>query len=177
MNKRIERLSRTALYISLGVTLNLLEASLIPLGLVIPLPGARIGLANLVTLVVVVTEKTGLAWAVTAGRIFIVGLLTGTLFSLPMALSLGGGVCALLAMTNLRPLVPRVFSLVGLSILGALAHNLGQLLVLYLFMPGLGVFAFLPWLFILAVPSGWVNGFLASKVLSRLTVEVGSKGD
>lgn len=156
------------MYIALGVALNLLEVYLVPLGLVIPLPGARIGLANLVTVVVILTEKIGFAWAVTLGRIFFGGLLTGTLFALPFALSLGGGFAALLVMGSLRRLAPEVFSPVGLSISGAVAHNCGQLLVLCLLLPGAGVWFFLPWLFVLAVPSGWLNGFLAAKIINRL---------
>lgn len=173
MNERTQLLSRMALYISLGVALNVVEATLIPLGMVIPLPGARIGLANLVTLVALMTEPTGFAWAVMGGRIFLAGLVTGALFSLPFALSVGGGVLALTVMKLLRPLVPGVFSVVGLSIMGAVAHNCGQLLVLYLLMPGVGVLTFLPWLFILAIPSGWFNGYLAQKIISRLPGEDG----
>jgi heptaprenyl diphosphate synthase len=173
MKERTLVLSRMALYISLGVALNVLEATLIPLGMVIPLPGARIGLANLVTLVVIMTESTGFAWAVMGGRVFLAGLVTGTLFSLPFALSLGGGTLALLVMKLLKPLVPKVFSVVGLSITGAVAHNCGQLLVLYLLMPGIGVVSLLPWLFILAIPSGWFNGYLAQKIISRLPGEDG----
>ncbi len=156
------------MYTALGVALNLLEAYLVPLGLVVPLPGARIGLANLVTVVVILTEKTGFAWAVTLSRIFFGGLLTGTLFALPFALSLGGGIAALLVMGSLRRLVPEVFSPVGLSISGAVAHNCGQLLVLYLLLPETGIWSLLPWLFLLGVPSGWLNGFLAAKIVQRL---------
>jgi len=156
------------LYIALGLALNLLENYLIPLGLVIPLPGARIGLANLVTVVVLCTESLGFVWTVTLGRIFLAALLTGTFLGLPFALSLGGGLAALLIMSGLRRLAPGLFSPVGLSILGAAAHNCGQLLTLYLILPRAGVFSFLPWLLLLAIPSGWLNGLLAAKIIKRL---------
>lgn len=161
-------MTRLSLYMALGLTLNLLETHLIPLGLVIPLPGARIGLANLVTVVVLCTESPGFLWAVTLGRIFLASLLTGTFLSLPFALSLGGGIAALLVMGGVWRLAPGLFSPVGLSILGAAAHNCGQLLVLHLLLPGTGVFAFLPWLLFLAIPAGWLNGFLAVKIIERL---------
>jgi len=161
-------LIRLALYMALGLTLNILETHLIPLGLVLPLPGARIGLANLVTVVVLCTESPGFLWAVILGRIFLASLLTGTFLALPFALSLGGGVAALLVMGGVRRLAPGLFSPVGLSILGAAAHNCGQLLLLHLLLPGTGVFAFLPWLLLLAIPAGWLNGFLAVKIIKRL---------
>ena len=88
--------------------------------------------------------------------------------ALPFALSLGGGVAALLVRVVVRRWAPGLFSPVGLSSLGAAAHNCGQLLVLHLLLPGTGVFAFLPWLLLLAIPSGWLNGFLAVKIIKRL---------
>ncbi len=173
-SERIKRITKTGIYIALGVALGLLEAYLIPLGLVFPLPGAKIGLANIVTVVVLLTEKTGLAWMVTGGRILIVSLLTGTLFSVSFALSLGGGVASLLIMSLLRKQVPKVFSPIGLSIAGAVAHNMGQLLALHLLLPSAGVLSFLPWLLILALPSGWLTGFLAVKISRSLPGEGGS---
>ncbi|HBK67515.1 MAG TPA: hypothetical protein DDZ91_02625, partial [Firmicutes bacterium] len=62
--ERIRMITKTGLYIALGVTLSLLETYLIPLGLVLPIPGAKIGLANLVTLVVLLTEKNQMVWLV-----------------------------------------------------------------------------------------------------------------
>ncbi len=172
---RIRTISKISIYIALGICLNLLETYLIPLGLILPLPGAKIGLANLVTLVVLLTEKKKEAWIVTGGRIILASLLTGTFFSVPFALSIGGGVAALTVMSLLRPLVPKVFSEIGLSIIGAVAHNCGQLAVLFGLMPSAGVLSFLPWALLLALPSGWLTGSLARQIISRLPWEGGSK--
>lgn len=171
---RIRTISKLSIYIALGVSLSLLETYLIPLGLVLPLPGAKIGLANLVTLVVLLTEKNKYVWVVTGGRIILASLLTGTLFSVPFALSIGGGVAALTVMSLLRRLVPKIFSVIGLSIIGAVAHNSGQLLTLYLVLPSTGVFSFLPWALLLALPSGWLTGYLARQIITRLPWEGGS---
>ena len=172
---RIRTISKISIYIALGVSLNLLESHLLPLGLVLPIPGARIGLANLVTLVVLLTEKNKVAWVVTGGRIILASLLAGTLFSVPFALSIGGGISALTVMSLLRPLVPKVFSEIGLSIIGAVAHNCGQLVTLYCLLPGVGIFTFLPWALLLALPSGWLTGYLARQIILRLPWEGGSR--
>mgnify|MGYP001172350450 FL=1 len=172
---RIRTISKISIYIALGICLNLLETYLIPLGLILPLPGAKIGLANLVTLVVLLTEKKKEAWIVTGGRIILASLLTGTFFSVPFALSIGGGIAALTVMSLLRPLVPKVFSEIGLSIIGAVAHNCGQLAILFCLMPSAGVLSFLPWALLLALPSGWLTGSLARQIISRLPWEGGSK--
>lgn len=173
--ERIRMITKTGIYIALGVTLSLLETYLIPLGLVLPIPGAKIGLANLVTLVVLLTEKNQMVWLVTGGRIFLASLLTGTLFSVSFALSVGGSIAALLVMSILRKKAPKLFSLIGLSIAGAVAHNSGQLLTLYLLLPGAGVFSFLPWALLLAIPSGWLTGYLAIQIIQSLQRERGNE--
>ncbi len=165
--ERIRAITKTGAYMALGVTLNLLETFLAPIGLVVPIPGARIGLANVVTLVLLVTESPGMLWLVTAGRIVLAALLTGTLFSVPFALSIGGSIAALLVMGFLRRQFPRVFSLNGISIIGAVAHNCGQLFTLYLLVPGAGLLYLLPWALLLALPSGWLTGSLARQIIAR----------
>ncbi len=165
--ERIRTLTKISTYIALGVTLNLLETFLVPLGLVVPIPGARIGLANVVTLVLLVTEGPRMLWGVTGGRIVLAALLTGTLFSVSFALSVGGSIAALVVMGLLWRYLPRVFSLSGISVLGAFAHNCGQLFTLYLLIPGTGIFYLLPWALLLALPSGWLTGYLAQRILDR----------
>ncbi|HHW12612.1 MAG TPA: Gx transporter family protein [Firmicutes bacterium] len=165
--EQIKTITKISAYIALGVTLNLLESFLVPLGLVVPIPGARIGLANVVTLVVLVTESQRMLWGVTGGRIVLAALLTGTLFSVPFALSVGGSIAALLVMGLFWRFLPRVFSLNGISVLGAVAHNCGQLFTLYLLVPGTRIFYLLPWALLLALPSGWLTGYLAQRILER----------
>ncbi|HHT49377.1 MAG TPA: Gx transporter family protein [Firmicutes bacterium] len=173
---RIRNIAKISAYMALGVTLSLLETFLAPLGLVVPLPGAKIGLANIVTLVLLVTEKPWLLWVVTGGRIVMAALLTGTLFSVPFALSVGGGMAALLVMGFLWRWFRRVFSLVGISIIGAVAHNCGQLFTLWLLVPGTGFFYLLPWALLLALPSGWLTGYLARQIIARRPWEEWGEG-
>ncbi len=165
--KRIKTIAKISAYIALGVTLNLLETFLVPLGLVVPMPGARIGLANVVTLVLLVTEGPRMLWGVTGGRIVLAALLTGTLFSVSFALSVGGSIAALLVMGLLWRYLPRVFSLSGISVFGAVAHNCGQLFTLYLLIPGTRVYYLLPWALLLALPSGWLTAYLAQRIIDR----------
>ena len=165
--KRIKTIAKISAYIALGVTLNLLETFLVPLGLVVPMPGARIGLANVVTLVLLVTEGPRMLWGVTGGRIVLAALLTGALFSVSFALSVGGSIAALLVMGLLWRYLPRVFSLSGISVFGAVAHNCGQLFTLYLLIPGTRVYYLLPWALLLALPSGWLTAYLAQRIIDR----------
>ncbi|HEY8392437.1 MAG TPA: Gx transporter family protein [Capillibacterium sp.] len=165
--EQIRTITKISAYMALGVTLSLLETFLLPLGLVVPIPGAKIGLANVVTLVLLVTESPRLLWLVTAGRIILAALLTGTLFSVSFALSIGGSIAALLVMGFFWRRFPRVFSINGVSIIGAVAHNCGQLFTLYLLVPGTGLLYLLPWALLLALPSGWLTGALARQLIAR----------
>ena len=168
MQKTTRRMVRAGLYLALGVTLHIMETALLPLGMVLPFPGARVGLANLVGLVVLAMEGAGLAWWVTLGRIVLGALFSGTFLGLPFWMGSAGGALAMAGMTAARPLVPDRFSWLGLSVMGAFCHNIGQLLVLKTVVPGVGIMAYLPWMALLSVPSGALVGGAASKVIQRL---------
>jgi heptaprenyl diphosphate synthase len=168
MRQEIQRPVRAGLFLALALSLHLLETMILPLGAVLPLPGVRLGLANLVSLVVLGVEEVSLAWWVMLGRVFLAGLISGTFMSLPFFMGLAGGIASLVIMTFLKRWVPTPFSWIGLSVIGALCHNFGQLFVLYLSVPTVGIFAYLPWMIILSVPSGIVTGSLAAHIISRV---------
>lgn len=169
MRNVTRRTVRFGLYLALGVALHLMETTFLPLGAILPFPGVRVGLANLVGLVVLATEGLGLAWQVTLGRIVLGSLFGGTFLGLPFWMGLGGGVLALVGMTVVRPLVPARISWLGLSVIGAFCHNVGQLLVLTMAIPGVGILTYLPWMVILSVPSGALVGGVANQVIAQLT--------
>ena len=64
--------------------------------------------------------------------------------------------------------VPAGIGLVGVSIIGAVCHNLGQLAALGLVLPNAGTILFLPWLILLAIPAGLVTGLLARQIVERV---------
>lgn len=176
-HERIKTITKISAYMALGIALSLLETFLVPLGLVVPIPGARIGLANVVTLVILVTERPRFLWGVTGGRIVLAAALTGTLFSVSFALSVGGSIAALLVMGLLWRSRTKLFSLSGISIIGAAAHNCGQLITLYLLIPGTGIFYLLPWALLLALPSGWLTAYLARRIIARQSWQWGEGGN
>ena len=97
---------------------------LIPLNLLVPLPGIKLGLANIITLMTLYLLGGKYAWVVlllrcTLGAMF-GGSVTGFFFSIT------GGILALLTM-QLSKKLP-FLSVYGVSILGAAAHNIGQIL-------------------------------------------------
>lgn len=159
-------MARLGALLALSLALFILEAALLPLGLLLPLPGAKLGLANLAALAALELDGLSAAAAVTVLRVLLAAVFGGTLGSVAFWLSLGGSLAALAGMGAARRL-PGI-SLVGISVIGAVCHNLGQLGTLHFVLPNAAVLYFLPWLVLLGIPAGLLTGFLARRVMARL---------
>ena len=132
-----------------------------------PFPMVRLGLGNIMTLVAFVTLGVSGGMWVTAGRVGLVALLWGGIFSPAAVLSTAGGAASLLIMVPL--IVSGRFSLYGISMGGAYAHILGQLTVavlLYVRSPGL--LALLPVMGTAAILTGLFNAWVAVKLTEVL---------
>ncbi len=156
------RISRLALFIAMGAILHWIEGTL---PAPIPVPGARLGLANLITLLAVLLWGTRDALIVAGGRAILGSLLGGTFGTLTFFMSFSGAFFAALVMAIVGhgPVGP-----VGLSVIGAAMHNITQLSVFYLVTAHVGVWAYLPPLLLLAVPAGAATGLAGAYLLSRI---------
>jgi len=143
----------------MGLVLQLVESSLPPL---LPIPGARLGLANLATVIALFFLGPAEALEVTLMRVLLGGLLRGSLVGL--ALGMSGGLAAWAVMTALYMLYPSPFSITGLSIAGAAAHNAAQLGMAILLVDFTGLWHYLPYLLLVAVPTGFFIGVTARRL-------------
>lgn len=135
-----------------------------------PAPMVRLGLGNIMTLAafVILGVREG-AW-VTMGRVALVSLVWGGVFSPTAVLSVVGGVCSLAAMIPMAGMRGR-FSLYGISIAGAYAHILGQLTVASLVYVGsTGLYYLLPALGVAALGTGLFNAAMAGMLVKRYAV-------
>lgn len=127
-------------------------------------PGIKLGLANLVT--VIVLYKTGWREALLLQmvRILLAGFLFGNLFSI--LYSLAGGILSLTVMA----LLARTgrFGVPGVSVAGGVSHNTGQLLVAMAVVETYRVGYYLPVLLIAGVATGCVIGIVSGEVLKRI---------
>ena len=138
-----------------------------PLQLIFPLPGIKLGLANVVTLVALCLLGKSYAFSVLTARCLlgaVFGNLAGLVFSLAV------GLLALLVMCFAVKI--KGLSLYGASVLGAAAHNIGQILVAMVVMGSVYVAAYLPWLLVVSVLTGLLTGSLTAGVLRLLPGEV-----
>lgn len=157
---KTKRLALCAVLISLALALSYTERFL-PLQLLIPLPGVKLGLANIVTLIALYLLGPGAAFGILVPRCILGavfgGGITGLLFSLT------GGLLAVSVMVLCRRI--RALSVYGVSVLGAAAHNVGQILAAMVLMQSVYVGAYLPYLLVVSVFTGCATGAAGAGVL------------
>lgn len=156
--------ARVAVYgllLALAMVLSYVE-TLIPISLGVP--GVKLGLANLVTMVGLYTLGISGTIAVNLLRIVLTGFTFGNMFS--MLYSLAGAALSLIFMV----LVKRTgwFGSVGVSIVGGVGHNIGQLAVAAFAVQTLGVFSYLPVLLAAGTVAGALIGLLGGMIVQRI---------
>lgn len=158
-----KQISLCAVMIALALALSYTER-LLPLQLLIPLPGVKLGLANIVTLIALYLLRTRYAFVILLLRCLLGAVFGGGFTGLMFSVS--GGMLALTVMALSRK-VP-AFSLFGVSVLGAAAHQIGQILAAMALMRSVYVAAYLPWLLLVSVVTGLLTGCISAGVLRLL---------
>jgi len=131
-----------------------------------PVPGAKLGLANIISLVALAAFGLRDAMTVVLLRVFIGSLVGGTFLGLGFLLSLSGAVFSTLMMSLLLRYV-RSLSIIGVSVAGSAVHNLSQVTAAAAITGTPYLFYYLPFLFLAAVPTGFVTGIAAKTILDR----------
>lgn len=163
MNKT-RRLTTDAMLSGMALLLFIIEAQIPPLTAI---PGIKIGLANVVTLFTIYYCGKKDAAAVLLIRILLGAIFAGNLST--FIYSICGGVLCYICMCVASLLIKK--PVWPVSIFGAIAHNVGQLLAASVLMQTPSVFFYLPYLILAAILSGAFTGVIASLVLNRLQKE------
>lgn len=158
------RLVYLSLLLAMATALHLLEG-LFPIPL--PLPGVKLGLANIITLLVLYLYDLRAGLTVALARVLLGSLLGGTFLAPGFFLALSGAVISTLLMALLIKKTV-CFSPIGISLAGAVGHNLGQLLMASLLLQNQAIFYYLPFLLLTSIPTGLVTGTLLQGLLTRL---------
>ena len=154
-------MARHGLLIALALIFSYLE-SLVPA--FFAFPGMKLGLTNLVVLVALFRVNERAAILINLLRILLVALLFGNAYAL--AYSLAGGLLSGAAMILLKR--TGRFGMLGVSVAGGLAHNLGQILTAMALMETWQLVSYLPALWISGMIAGLVIGLLGYEVTRRL---------
>lgn len=154
-----KRITYTGMFVAIAMVFSYLE-SMIPVNIAVP--GIKLGLANMVTIVVMYRLRISDAWIVSLVRVVLSSLLFGNMTV--MVYSMAGAVLSLLVMTLCRK--KDLFGLLGTSILGGVSHNAGQIAMAALFMKSGNIMLYMPVLCISGTIAGVCIG-LAGAVLVR----------
>ena len=160
-----EFVARTALLAALALIFSYVEV-------IIPynpgIPGVKLGIANIVTVVALYKFGAREAAAVSVLRVVIAGLLFTGLFG--MLYSLAGAFVSLTGMILLRR--TDIFSVVGVSMAAGVLHNLGQLLVAAALIEDLRIFFYFPILLFSGIAAGILVGIVSAIILRTLRVRL-----
>ena len=160
MKDSTKRLTRCAVLAALALALSYIESLFPP---PVPLPGVKLGLANIVTLYALYALGAPSALSILLVRVLLGAMFAGNASAL--IFSLLGGFAAMGTMIALRRFDR--LSVYGVSVGGAAAHNAGQVLAAMLTLGNAAPLAYLPLLLAVAVFSGALTGLVCSMLLGR----------
>ncbi|MCI5872600.1 MAG: Gx transporter family protein [Clostridiales bacterium] len=158
---KTKKIAYLGLLIALAFVFSYIEF-LIPVN--IGVPGAKLGLANLVVIVALYTLGERDAFLLSVVRIVLVGFTFANMAS--MIYSLAGGILSYLAMLIAKR--TKLLSMTGVSVLGGVFHNVGQIIVAILVLETASLVYYLPVLLIAGITSGVIIGILGAMVTKRM---------
>ena len=163
MKLSTKQLTLCALLTAMALGLSYLE-NFFPLSLAIPVPGIKLGLANIVTVFALYALGSGQALMILLARCFLGAVFAGNMNAL--IFSVMGGVTAMLVMILLKKW--KKLSVYGVSIGGAAAHNCGQVAAAVLTLGNSGPLYYLPILLGVSLFTGALTGLISACLFRAL---------
>jgi heptaprenyl diphosphate synthase len=159
---KTKKLTRMAVLTAVALTIFVIELQLPALA---PIPGVKLGLANIITVYAMFALGPGDTLCILLARVFLGSVFSGQMTSL--LYSLAGGLLCYLVMLLLRRIVTKK-QLWVCSVLGAMAHNVGQMAVAVLVTGTPALVYYLPVLMVSGILTGVFTGLCAQFVTGRL---------
>jgi len=159
-----KKLTTLAFFTTISLAIYAIESAIPPL---VPIPGIKLGLANIITLLLLQFFSVKETMLVLLARILLSTLLFGQAMSLMY--SLAGGFFSLLFMALIMKLLQKKMTFLTGAV-GGLAHNLGQLLIALAITSTVGVLTYLPFLILSGILTGLFTGLctgFAGKYLGK----------
>ena len=150
--------------ISISVVLSIVESAIS--GMIFLVPGVKLGLANVITLIILMTMSEKHAFLVVFVWILIVALTYSGLFSNSFWISISGGMAAIVSMILIKKTKLSIFSV---SVFGSLMHMVGQIGAAIVVSNTETLIYLLPYMIALSVPTGLITGYLAKRVVGNFS--------
>lgn len=131
------------------------------------IPGVKLGLTNVVVILMLYVMGTKEAVTVSVLRILLAGFLFGNVFSI--LYSLAGGLLSFLCMALLKR--TGKFKIISISAAGGITHNLGQIVVAAIVVENINLFYYFPVLLLAGIITGILIGIAAQEILLRLPMQ------
>lgn len=160
---KTKRTAFLGLMVALAFVLSYVEM-LLPIS--IGIPGAKIGLANLVVMVALYTIGPKNAFILSIVRVVLVGFTFGNMAM--MIYSMAGAMLSFVAMIIGKK--TKLFSITGVSVLGGVFHNVGQIIVAIIALDAASLVYYFPFLVVIGTISGIVIGIVSGMITERIKV-------
>lgn len=161
--KNVRKMVFLSILVAIGLGLSVME-SVIPLPIMVP--GAKLGLSNMVVLVTLVVFGLKEGIMVSLLKSIVLMLVTGSVSSFMYSFS--GALLSSLAMSIGYKYFSNIFSLIGISILGALFHNLAQITLASFMMNNMRIYTYLPFLMLTSLFTGYFVGITSTYIIKNL---------
>lgn len=156
---KVKRFTIIAMLLAIAIVLNVLES------FTIFIPGVKLGFANIIILIMLYEFKPAEALMVDILRILMVGLLRGSFLSPTFFMALSGGLTSFIIMFLFSRI--KIFSSVGVSVLGSISHATGQIFVAIGLLGTNAVVYYLPFIGLLSILTGILSGIIAKVYLAK----------
>ncbi|WP_432408501.1 Gx transporter family protein [Wukongibacter sp. M2B1] len=166
--KDTRKLVMMGLFVAMALVLHIVEKN-IPIPFMPP--RAKLGISNIITLTVLMSLGFKDALYVLVVRIILGSIFGGAISGIIYSIS--GGILSLLMMELTRKLGRENVSVIGISVIGAVFHNVGQLLAAAFVINNMNIFIYFPVLFLVSVGTGIFVGLTTRYLLSYLNVNNG----
>ncbi len=162
-----KKLALRSLFVSIALVLHVAE-SMIPLPVLTP--GAKLGLANVITMIVVVLLGYKEAFGILLARIMLGSIFGGGVSG--FLYSFAGGMLSLIMMALLIKFAKSKVSMIGISVTGAFFHSFGQVVVAALMLQNIRILSYLPVLLLTSIGAGIFVGYVSKALMPYLTSHV-----
>ncbi len=161
MTMKTRKIALLGLLTAIALTIFMIEAQIPP---VVPIPGVKLGLSNIVTVFTVFTMGPASGAAVLVCRIFLGAVFAGNFSTI--LYSAAGGALAILVTIGLRKIL-KENQLWAAGCLGAIAHSIGQMIVAIAVTRTAGLLIYLPVMIVISIFTGLFTGFCAQFLVKR----------
>ncbi len=160
----IQRFTRLSLFVTMALVLSYMERFL---PILPAFPGIKLGLANIITFIVLIMYSWKDAFFVLIARVTLLSFFSAG--GISFLYSMSGGLMSLMAMTFAHKYLGNTFSLIGISVIGAFMHNTAQMLVLAAVLRSFFIpLSYYPILVFSAVLTGILTGFVVMHLHAHL---------